>query len=91
MIIDLRDLLNCIEVQKRTNVSDNPKMGIVNHPLCSYNAGEVILFRNNEGKLNVEKPMNYEQIEKEKARGSLLITLTCIVNVPRGYVEEVLL
>lgn len=39
--------------------------------------------------ITVESPMTLEQIAKQRAQSSLLTANGIIVNVPRGYVEEI--
>ena len=58
-----------------------------------HKAGTIVLFKPDEdGKtVVVESPMTQEWIDREKARGSGLRTVGCIVNVPKSYVEEVLI
>jgi len=41
------------------------------------------------GRVTIESPLTQEEIEKQRAKGSLLTTIGTMVGVPKGYVEEI--
>ena len=41
------------------------------------------------GRVTIESPLTQEEIEKQKAKGSLLTTVGTMIGVPRKYVEEI--
>ena len=70
--------------------------------VSGYRAGQIVLFRKEldhelscarrpryKGTLTIESPLTRDEIEKQRARGSLLTTVGTMVGVPEGYVEEI--
>lgn len=41
------------------------------------------------GTITVEFPMDQDEIQKQRARGSFLSTFGTVVSVPRGHIREV--
>jgi len=41
------------------------------------------------GRVTIESPLSQEDIDKQKAKGSLITTFGTMVSVPKKYVEEI--
>lgn len=54
------------------------------------NMGEFIgIEQKPTGRITIESPLTQKEIDEQKAKGSLITTTKVMVNVPRGYVEEI--
>jgi hypothetical protein len=93
MTLDLRVAMNCIGEQKKNKTYDGAKIGIVKKgfgDLCSYNAGSVILFKDEgDNHYTVETPLSSIEILKQKKNKSLITTVKTTVGVPSKYIDEV--
>ena len=91
-MLDLRTARNALEQMAESCRKDFKIGRIVKDlfELSSYKKGEIILFRNDrDGTVTVEKPYTAEEIERRRKEGSLIVSCGCMINVPKGYVEEV--
>lgn len=112
-MMDLRDAINCIRVQKAYGTYEGAQIGRVVESidsLVTYRPGNVVLFRREvepsdsqmqmgefmgrkqkpTGKVTLETPLSKAELEKERARGSLITTMRTCLSVPERYVEEII-
>ena len=95
MVLDLRTAVNCLNELTETE-RKRCHIGIVRTDISgqlgmNHRQGDIVLYCDDGEKLIVETPMTQEQIAKQKRKGSLLRTYATTFNVPRGYIDEVLL
>ena len=72
----------------------------------SYKEGEIALFRDEldhsdfdgrytgrkyTGRVTIESPLSPEEIKEQEAKCSLLTTIKTVINVPKKYIEEIVL
>ena len=63
---------------------------VVFHPEFKPSEGSLLEPRVESGNLTVGSPMNDQWLSRESVHGSLLTTIRTTVEVPKGYVSEVL-
>ncbi len=92
MPVDLRDAIRVKSEQGHKDL----KIGIIVQDIpgmCSmHTKGKVVLFKEETGgkTICVETPMSAGQVAEAKARGSGIRTVGTMVNVPKTFVDEVL-
>ncbi len=103
-MLDLSNAINCIKIMKEYGTYRGEKIGrivrAVSGLVIKYRRGEMVLYteefssetngqKRNLGTLTIETPLIKEEIDKEKAKGSLLTTIRTMVGVPKNFVRTV--
>ena len=94
-IIDLTNALNVLKELEFSGRSHDYKIGIVAHPFrgiaVDYEIGDVVLYQKiyEDKTITIETPMDKTEIKAQKAKKSLILTVRCMVGVPKRYVVEV--
>lgn len=94
--MDLRDAIYCLNIMKKEGHFDAKeyKIGRVKESLNKgiYVTNEIILYKTiKDGTLTIEKPLNKEELKRERERGSKISTICTMLGVPPKFIEEIIL
>jgi len=94
MVLDLRRALNSLEGMPEAERKRYRVGRITQDIKClSYKAGDVVLFESvdQQRTVTVASPLSQADIERHESQGHGFRTTAPAINVPRKYVEEIML
>ena len=90
-MIDLSIAKNALEKMSESQRKEGWEIGRVKkdtETITDYREGEIVLVRDDgDGTITFERPYSPEQIEQNQASGNLFVSHSCLIDVPRDYVE----
>jgi len=90
-MLDLSIARNAIERMCESQRREGWKIGRVKkdtNTITNYREEEIVLVRDDlDGTVTFERPYLPEQIEQNRAEGNLIVSHSCLIRVPRDYVE----